>query len=297
MKNNKKIYMLAVLALFSCKQELSAMGSARHVVLAGLKKAAEQVAGYTPLEVLSTYKQQKKSIKHFKTQEQFLQASIPLFVRNKISTVFREKGIEVTCIYHSAGISTLPFLGIESVGSQALLIMNERAIEAFEDQNKEGYTSADMWAVVQHELGHAVYRHDEKKLLGKGSCSFIRCVSLPTFFYQNCETVNQLLTNTFEGHTEARWGIVAAVVGSIGTSKKAAVWWDSLLSRCYERQADNFVLRTSDAPTILAHRDFFEKIRRDMGDEYSWYTSLHPRLSERIAACDKALAELEAAKK
>lgn len=292
MKIGKKVYLTLIAAGIIAKNEpMIAMASVRVAVMAAAKKAAVKIIDATPAAAVRAYQQEQKHIAHFGSQELFLQEVIPLAIRNEITDLFQKNNIKVTCIYHAWDGGTLPFLAITSLGSQALLLMNEAAIQAFQGKNKDGYTPEHMRAVVLHELGHVLHQHEEKTLWFDGIASFVKCSSLSAFFYQNIDTFNKVVQGTFQGHTEVQWGIIIACLGYLTTNQKMFTWLNSLRSRCFERQADKFVVETAALSRVKALRDFFDKLQRMSKEEYSWYRSSHPCIKERIEVCEKALFE------
>jgi hypothetical protein len=294
MKIHKNFYrVLVALVMVVSTDPMYAMASARAAV-AAVKKAGRTVIDFTPAGVFAVYKQQQKHIEHFKTQEKFIQEPIPLSVRNEISNIFEKNNLQVTCIYQRGiGRDFSPQIAITSQNSQALLMMNESAIQAFKGNNTERYTPEHMKAVVLHELGHAIHRHTEKALWIEGVRSLVRCSSAFTFFYQNWEYFHQVWGGTFGGHTHMQWPTIVASLGLLLSSNTVALRVYNILWRHFEREADGFVLKTADASHIQALKDFFGRFKGEEKEEYSWHLSSHPRMSERIEACEKELARLQ----
>ena len=293
MKIHKKTYrVLILLGLLASGTSAHSMAFARTAV-AAIKKEGGKFFDRMSVGAVATYKQEQKNIEYFKTNELFLQEAVPLWVRNHITTVFEKNGLHVTCICQVVSECQVPFMAVTHIGSQVLFLMNDRSIAAFEGKNKDGYTRAHMLAVVQHELGHAVEQHVEKQFLLESVCFPIRTLSASAFAYQNLEVIQQLGVGVFAGHSEMQWGLCGTALLAFCLSKRLT----SVYSRWCERQADRFVLRTNNDEQIKAYRDFFDIMRRQVGDEYSSRSSSHPRLSERIEACERALIELKAVKK
>ena len=133
------------------------------------------------------------------------------------------------------------------------------------------FTPEMLDAVIRHELGHCVYNHYYKSIIGKGSL-------LAGLF---------LLVNSSSEKVFGLFFLPAVVIV------------DRYISRLFEREADQFAITILDEEGIKALHDFFEKTEllesnfpKDNFDrKIQQLISTHPSPEERMEYLKKAYEE------
>ncbi len=313
MKNNKKIYLLTALALFTYGQEMFAMGAAR--------KAAQRLWDYKfalvgtgltaacGFEFHNARSKQEALIKAGKITTagpSEFERTLAIFESDKreIRDRFREAGFTVQ-FADMGGRDFQPNMGAGSVGDQAFLVMNTQAMLAFLRGHTE-FSREEMQLILDHELVHAFDRHVEKGLAVE---SF-----LPAFNFSVAVGVYKGVSACLGkfGGLRKPIGQLAAVATALGVAsaiKMNEQYIKLAHRRSCEWKADGVILNSGDSEKIKTYRGFYQKMKRYDEDQkrcdpryftdcdLPFYLRTNPTHDERIEACNKALAELKAAKK
>ena len=313
MKNNKKIYLVAMLALLVCGQELSAMVSAR--------KAAQRIWDYkfalVGIGLVGNAVHEYKSSREWVKQElmRVIQTSqiagVPEMEAPKLLKSLGEVGNTIPdmqlffvryqddslipCM-ESGRIDNIVCFRINDAGQLALMSSKP---------NRFGFCAEDLYPIIKHEKEHVEERHVEKKLAVKAAFT-------PFNFFTGACTYKAISSCARKVSGSKQLAVECVAVGA-----GLGAYWCAHMSNYYvekahdrhcERVADGAVLR-SDEKMIKTHLSFFErskKIREELKKEDPFRRTLddmhpleRPHLtdSERIVAAQAELARREAAQK
>jgi hypothetical protein len=308
---NKKICVGMFFALVAFSQEMCAMNTARKVAqFAWNNKFGLVGTGLTVacgFEFENARSEQETLIKAGKiTTAPGYARELVIFDNDKreIRDRCREAGLTVQFAnmgFHEVRIN----MAAGSAGGQAFLLMSPRAMVAFMGRDKE-FSREEMELILAHELVHVLDRHVEKGLAVE---SF-----LPVLNFSVSSGVYKMVSgclNKFSGLRKPMGQAVAiaAAAGIVSAIKMNEQYISFAHRRSCERKADGAILNSGDRRKIETYRDYYKKMnhyderqkRRNptyfTDCDLPFYLRTNPTHKERIEACDKALAELQAAGK
>ncbi len=313
MKNNKKIYLVTMLALLVCGQELSAMGSARKAAqriwdykfaLVGTGLVGNAVHEYkssrewVKQELIRVIKTSAISVAPKSEWPRLLKSlygvgdTIPdmqlFFVRYQDNSL-------IPCI-ESGRIDNIVCFRINDAGQLALMSSKP---------NEFGFCAEDIYPIIKHEEEHVKARHVEQKLA-------VQAAFTPFNFFMGAgayKAASACSKGVFGPKKLAVECVAAGVgLGAYCFARMSNYYLEKAHDRQCERVADGAVLG-SDEKLIKTHLSFFERakaIREELKKDNPSHETLddmhpfdRPHLtdSERILAAQAELARREVAKK
>lgn len=179
--------------------------------------------------------------------------------------------------------------GVKRVKDIAVIGINQAAIQNF---IQDGLTENNVRAIFAHEYGH-IENRDYEKMIALDHFGSLIHFSFAVPFYKFFDMCSKRIA-------DPKKKIVVQLV-ALGCARSIFQYsktnqrlLEVNFSRLSEKRADNAVFLTEDVHLITAHKEtcmFFKE--RYPEKQRPWYERGYPTFDERIAACDKALAELK----
>lgn len=176
-------------------------------------------------------------------------------------------------------------IGVLRNGKDVVIVLNQLALECLHKKN--GFTPEHFESIFIHEAAHINENHSQKKMRIKIAQPIVD-LFVSCFGYHISDSYFKLPS----------YASILIATAAYGISYKAQNFSSLVYSRYLERRADAAVFKTQDKNKIENYKDLLKKTGSwgDQEDVPSIF-STHPSLKERIAACDRALEELQSAVK
>lgn len=243
------------------------------------------IVGYNMNEYKESWDESKTRMREFSTL-------CPVVgVSPQVNSYIREQaksfGIDSITLVKSKDGYPVPYYAACRLGEDAYIILNAEAEKILNDKVIPG--------ILKHELTHIEKRHTEKSMLADAHESSIVFLT-GAFGYKLLASCEKYMPAYFRSKLFAQLLAVAGGAALCFAATKKYELMYLAYSRHFESEADQGVFKTSDRQLIESLRAcLIEELGQGESEEIKkhWYLFTHPLTSERIAACDKALEELD----
>ena len=218
----------------------------------------------------------------------------PTKEKEEVEALFKTEGMRLLLakqdFLEETGAAKDVRLGIVSLDTRVLLFMDPFSMALFKEKD-----TALKEFFVRHELGHAVHRHVEKKMVMDVACDSVNVLN-GFCFYKGLAAeqgnAHQILYHAilqfFECADSYQARSAAAALLVLLAQRTLCRYVKNTYSRYCEKQADNYAIQTGSVASVEAGRDFFKMKHEESFEGHSSQTA-HPEHKERMKTFDKAL--------